>query len=162
MGWFGEHVFGGLRPRHTFRRSWAQHAHCGWTGVCVGPDSPTTPDAVCHAPVFGGVGLLIAVALFGITKKGATRWVNVGIVIQPSEIMKIAMPLLLALWVSTARRPIAWHRLCRGWHFVAGALCQILRQPDLGTALLVLASGLFVIFAGSETGGSSCHQCCWV
>ena len=45
-----------------------------------------------------GVGLLIAVALFGITKKGARRWVNVGVVIQPSEILKIAMPLMLAWW----------------------------------------------------------------
>ena len=43
-----------------------------------------------------GVTLLIAVALFGLTKKGARRWLNVGIVIQPSEILKIAMPLMLA------------------------------------------------------------------
>lgn len=93
-----------------------------------------------------GVGLLIAVALFGITKKGATRWVNVGIVIQPSEIMKIAMPLLLAWWFQRREGQL------RGIDFaVAGILllvpfALILRQPDLGTALLVLASGLFVIF----------------
>jgi rod shape determining protein RodA len=45
-----------------------------------------------------GVALLIAVALFGLTKKGARRWLNVGVVIQPSEILKIAMPLMLAWW----------------------------------------------------------------
>ena len=45
-----------------------------------------------------GVALLVATALFGITKKGATRWLNVGIVIQPSEMLKIAMPLMLAWW----------------------------------------------------------------
>ncbi|HNV59327.1 MAG TPA: FtsW/RodA/SpoVE family cell cycle protein, partial [Rhodoferax sp.] len=45
-----------------------------------------------------GVTLLIAVAVFGITKKGARRWINVGITIQPSEILKIAMPLMLAWW----------------------------------------------------------------
>src|SRR6478752_4917117 len=45
-----------------------------------------------------GVSLLIAVAVFGITKKGARRWINVGVVIQPSEILKIAMPLMLAWW----------------------------------------------------------------
>ena len=45
-----------------------------------------------------GVALLVAVAVFGITKKGARRWLNVGVVIQPSEIMKIAMPLMLAWW----------------------------------------------------------------
>ena len=43
-----------------------------------------------------GVALLLAVALFGITKKGAKRWINLGVVIQPSEILKIAMPLMLA------------------------------------------------------------------
>jgi len=45
-----------------------------------------------------GVLLLVAVALFGITKKGATRWVNVGVTIQPSELLKIATPLMLAWW----------------------------------------------------------------
>src|SRR6188768_4011306 len=45
-----------------------------------------------------GVALLIAVAMFGLTKKGARRWLNVGVVIQPSEILKIAMPLMLAWW----------------------------------------------------------------
>jgi rod shape determining protein RodA len=45
-----------------------------------------------------GVALLVATALFGITKKGATRWINLGIVIQPSELMKLAMPLMLAWW----------------------------------------------------------------
>jgi hypothetical protein len=45
-----------------------------------------------------GVALLIAVAIFGVTKKGARRWINLGVVIQPSEILKIAMPLMLAWW----------------------------------------------------------------
>ena len=45
-----------------------------------------------------GVLLLVAVAIFGITKKGARRWVNLGVVIQPSEILKIALPLMLAAW----------------------------------------------------------------
>ena len=45
-----------------------------------------------------GVTLLVAVAIFGLTKKGARRWLNVGVVIQPSEILKIAMPLMLAWW----------------------------------------------------------------
>ncbi|MDP3323894.1 MAG: FtsW/RodA/SpoVE family cell cycle protein, partial [Hydrogenophaga sp.] len=46
-----------------------------------------------------GVALLLAVFLFGIQKKGAQRWLNVGVVIQPSELMKVAMPLMLAWWV---------------------------------------------------------------
>ena len=93
-----------------------------------------------------GVALLIAVAVFGITKKGARRWVNVGIVIQPSEILKIAMPLMLAWWFQKREgqlRPLDF--------VVAGLLLVvpvglIMRQPDLGTSLLVLAAGLAVIF----------------
>ena len=93
-----------------------------------------------------GVTLLVAVALFGITKKGATRWLNVGVVIQPSEIMKIAMPLMLAWWFQRREGQL---RHTDFW--VAGALLLlpfglIMKQPDLGTALLVLAAGLSVIF----------------
>ena len=45
-----------------------------------------------------GVALLVAVALFGVTKKGATRWINLGVILQPSELLKIAVPLVLAWW----------------------------------------------------------------
>ena len=93
-----------------------------------------------------GVALLVAVALFGITKKGATRWINIGVVIQPSEIMKIAMPLMLSWWFQKregALRPLDFA--------VAGLILLlpvglIMKQPDLGTSLLVMASGLAVIF----------------
>jgi rod shape determining protein RodA len=93
-----------------------------------------------------GVLLLVAVAIFGITKKGARRWLNVGIVIQPSEILKIAMPLMLAWWFQKREGQL------RALDFlVAGLLLVvpvglILRQPDLGTALLVLSTGLAVLF----------------
>jgi rod shape determining protein RodA len=92
-----------------------------------------------------GIALLIAVATFGLIKKGARRWVNVGIVIQPSEIMKIAMPMMLA-WYFQRREGVL-----KTWDYGVAALLLILpvaligRQPDLGTALLVLASGLYVI-----------------
>jgi rod shape determining protein RodA len=93
-----------------------------------------------------GVTLLIAVAVFGVTKKGARRWLNVGVTIQPSEILKIAMPLMLAWWFQKREgqlRPLDF--------LVAGLLLAvpvglIMKQPDLGTALLVLAAGLSVIF----------------
>ncbi|HYW58250.1 MAG TPA: rod shape-determining protein RodA [Polaromonas sp.] len=93
-----------------------------------------------------GVGLLVAVAIFGITKKGARRWVNVGIVIQPSEILKIAMPLMLAWWFQKREgqlRPLDF--LVAGMLLIA-PVGLIMRQPDLGTSLLVLAAGLAVIF----------------
>jgi len=93
-----------------------------------------------------GVLLLVAVALFGITKKGATRWINLGVVIQPSEILKIAMPLMLAWWFQ--RREGQLRPLDFGVALVILALPVglIMKQPDLGTALLVLAAGLSVIF----------------
>ncbi|MDD2545095.1 MAG: rod shape-determining protein RodA [Burkholderiaceae bacterium] len=98
-------------------------------------------------PLYGlGVALLVAVALFGITKKGAQRWISVGVVIQPSELLKIAMPLMLAWWFQKREgqlRPLDFG--------VAGLLLAvpvglIMKQPDLGTSLLVLAAGLSVIF----------------
>ncbi|MBT3066879.1 rod shape-determining protein RodA [Rhodoferax sp. U11-2br] len=93
-----------------------------------------------------GVSLLLAVAVMGITKKGATRWLNVGVIIQPSEILKIAMPLMLAWWFQRREgqlRPLDF--------LVAGLLLAlpvglIMKQPDLGTSLLVLAAGMSVIF----------------
>ncbi|MDX9844452.1 MAG: rod shape-determining protein RodA [Aquabacterium sp.] len=93
-----------------------------------------------------GVVLLVATALFGITKKGATRWLNIGIVIQPSELLKIATPLMLAWWFQRREGQL------RGLDYAAaGALLMlpvglVLKQPDLGTSLLVLSGGLYVIF----------------
>ena len=94
-----------------------------------------------------GVALLVAVAVFGITRKGATRWLNVGVtVIQPSEILKIAMPLMLAWWFQKREGQL------RPLDFIAAGLLLlvpvglIMKQPDLGTSLLVLAAGLSVIF----------------
>ena len=93
-----------------------------------------------------GVTLLVAVALFGITKKGATRWINVGVVIQPSELLKIAMPLMLAWWFHRREgqtRPIDF---LVAFALLAVPVGLIMKQPDLGTALLVMAAGLAVIF----------------
>jgi rod shape determining protein RodA len=96
-----------------------------------------------------GVVLLIAVALFGITKKGARRWVNIGIVIQPSEILKIAMPLMLAWWFQKKEGQIRPLDFAVATVLLALPVGLIMRQPDLGTALLVLGAGLSVIyFAG--------------
>ncbi len=92
-----------------------------------------------------GVALLIAVAVFGLIKKGARRWLNIGIVIQPSELMKIAMPLMLA-WYFQKREGLQ-----KTWDYAVAAIILaipvflIARQPDLGTALLVFAAGLYVI-----------------
>ena len=92
-----------------------------------------------------GIALLIAVAAFGLIKKGARRWLNIGFVIQPSELMKIAMPLMLA-WYFQKREGIQ-----KSWDYGVAAIILaipvflIARQPDLGTALLVFAAGMYVI-----------------
>ncbi len=93
-----------------------------------------------------GVALLIAVALFGITKKGARRWVNVGVVIQPSEIMKIAMPLMLAWWFQKREGQLRWFDYAMAGLILVVPVGLIMKQPDLGTSLLVMAAGLSVIF----------------
>jgi rod shape determining protein RodA len=93
-----------------------------------------------------GVALLIAVALFGITRKGATRWLNLGVTIQPSEILKIAMPLMLAWWFQKREGQLRPLDFAVGAILLAIPVGLIMKQPDLGTSLLVLAAGLSVIF----------------
>jgi rod shape determining protein RodA len=93
-----------------------------------------------------GVALLIAVAIFGLTKKGARRWVDVGIVIQPSEILKIAMPLMLAWWFQKREGQLRVLDFVVAGVLLAIPVGLIMRQPDLGTAILVLAAGMSVIF----------------
>jgi rod shape determining protein RodA len=99
-------------------------------------------------PVYAvGLVLLIAVAVAGEVVNGARRWLHVGLVrFQPSEMMKIAMPLMLA-WYFHRREAALGVR-----DYVVAALVLLVptlliaRQPDLGTALLVLAAGFYVIF----------------
>ena len=93
-----------------------------------------------------GVTLLIAVFLFGVIKKGAQRWLYIGFDIQPSEIMKIAMPLILAWYFHQKAGMVRWHSFVVAAVLLAVPVGLIQLQPDLGTSLLVLSSGLFVIF----------------
>ena len=93
-----------------------------------------------------GVALLVATALIGITKKGATRWLDLGVVIQPSEILKIAMPLMLAWWFQRREGQVRALDFIVALLILAVPVGLIVKQPDLGTAILVLAAGLFVIF----------------
>jgi rod shape determining protein RodA len=97
-----------------------------------------------------GVVLLLGVEFFGSTSKGATRWLNLGFIrIQPSEMLKIAVPLMLAWYFHKRESSLRFYDF-----FVAGVLLivpfiLIVKQPDLGTALLVFGAGFCVIyFAG--------------
>jgi rod shape determining protein RodA len=94
-----------------------------------------------------GVVLLIGVALFGEIRNGSRRWLNLGVMaFQPSELLKLALPLMLA-WYFQRNEGVL-----RSRHFlVGGALLLvpfllILRQPDLGTAVMIGASGFYLLF----------------
>ncbi len=93
-----------------------------------------------------GLALLVAVAVFGVSKKGAQRWLNVGVVVQPSELMKIAMPLMLAWWFHRREGQTRALDFLAAFALLALPVALIVKQPDLGTAILVLTAGLAVIF----------------
>src|SRR5690348_6836750 len=99
-------------------------------------------------PVYlAGLSLLVGVALFGEVRNGARRWLNLGFTtIQPSEVMKIAVPLMLAWFFHRHEEGVRLRDFAVAGVMLAIPVGLIARQPDLGTALLVFASGFFVIF----------------
>ena len=94
-----------------------------------------------------GVLLLIAVALFGSISHGAQRWLNLGFTkIQPSEIMRIAMPMMLAWYFSKQEGKPKMADFAIGGVLLLVPVALIMKQPDLGTSLLITASGFYVLF----------------
>ncbi|AUN96172.1 rod shape-determining protein RodA [Pseudazoarcus pumilus] len=95
----------------------------------------------------GGVVLLLGVLFFGESSKGAQRWLDLGVVrIQPSELMKIAVPLMLAWYFQLREDAVRFHDFVVGGLLLAIPLGLIVVQPDLGTSLLVAAAGVYVLF----------------
>ena len=99
-------------------------------------------------PVFAlGFALLIGVALFGDIVNGARRWLHVGVTrIQPSELMKIALPLMLAWYFNRHEASLKLRNYLVAALMLVAPVALIARQPDLGTAILIMASGCYVIF----------------
>ncbi len=94
-----------------------------------------------------GLMLLVAVLVVGTIGKGAQRWLHFGIVtFQPSEIMKLALPMMLAWYLARADLPPTLFRLIVGFIIAAVPSAFIAKQPDLGTAALVFAAGAFTLF----------------
>ncbi len=94
-----------------------------------------------------GIVLLVAVELFGIINKGAQRWLDIGITrIQPSEMLKIATPLMLAWYFNQREGMLRWTDFLVATVLLAVPVLLIAKQPDLGTSILVLAAGAYVIF----------------
>ena len=97
-----------------------------------------------------GLALLVAVALYGDTVNGARRWLHVGVTrFQPSEMMKLALPLMLAWYFARNEETLRLRDFAVGALLVAIPVLLIARQPDLGTAALVAAAGVYILyFAG--------------
>lgn len=94
-----------------------------------------------------GVGLLVLVIFFGVGAKGAQRWLSFGgLRFQPSELMKIGLPIVVAAYLSQRRLPPAAKHVFWALVFVSVPTALILLQPDLGTSLLIAFSGLAVLF----------------
>ena len=97
----------------------------------------------------GGIILLIAVAVIGTSGKGAQRWLSLGVVrIQPSEALKLGLPLMLSWYFHSRPLPPRLGHLLVSALIIAVPVGLIARQPDLGTSLMIAASGVFVIFLG--------------
>ena len=96
---------------------------------------------------FMGIVLLTAVLIVGATGKGAQRWLDLGVLrFQPSEIMKIAVPMMTAWYFANKPLPPLFRHLLIGSCITVFPVLLIIEQPDLGTAVLVASSGAFVLF----------------
>ncbi len=94
-----------------------------------------------------GLLMLAAVLAFGETGKGAQRWLDLGLFrFQPSEMMKLALPMMLAWYLAEKRLPPKKRRLLVAIIMTLLPVLLIAKQPDLGTALLVASAGVFVLF----------------
>lgn len=100
------------------------------------------------APLFiAGCALLVGVLLFGVIGKGARRWIDIGVTrIQPSELMKLAVPIMIAWFIARKPLPPKISYSVYGLILIMIPTLLIAKQPDLGTSLLIATSGLFVLF----------------
>jgi rod shape determining protein RodA len=108
---------------------------------------PQTLARVAVPLYVAAVLMLIGVALFGVVVNGSRRWLNLGVArFQPSELMKIALPLMLAWYFQKFEGRIGWKDFVLAGVLIVVPVYLIKRQPDLGTALLIAASGFYVLY----------------
>ena len=108
---------------------------------------PTVYEKLAVPMFIIGVLMLIAVLLFGHVGKGAQRWLDLGITkFQPSEIMKLIVPIMIAWYISTNELPAKISNIIIAFILVLIPTLLIAKQPDLGTSLLIASSGIFVLF----------------
>ena len=108
------------------------------------------PQTIARAalPLYAlAVVMLVAVAVGGTTVNGSKRWLNLGVArFQPSELMKIALPLMLAWYFQKFEGRIGWKDFVLTGVLIVVPVWLIKRQPDLGTALLIAAAGFYVLY----------------
>ncbi|MDX1824153.1 MAG: rod shape-determining protein RodA [Thiohalomonadales bacterium] len=108
-----------------------------------------SPDSIEHwSPWLFGLGLIMLVAVLAVGEigKGAQRWLDLGLFrFQPSEIMKLALPMMIAWYLAEAALPPARLRLLIATSILIVPTLLVAKQPDLGTALLIASSGVFVL-----------------
>jgi rod shape determining protein RodA len=91
--------------------------------------------------------MLVGVALFGVVVNGSRRWLDLGVArFQPSELMKIALPLMLAWYFQKREGRLGWQDFALAAVLIVVPVYLIKRQPDLGTSMLIAASGFYVLF----------------
>jgi rod shape determining protein RodA len=115
--------------------------------IAVAGLSPRTLKRLALPVYTVGLALLVAVLLAGVSVKGAQRWLDLGVMrIQPAEMMKLGVPLMLAWYFDRREGAVRKLDFVVATGLVLAPVALIVRQPDLGTAMLVLAAGFFVIF----------------
>jgi rod shape determining protein RodA len=108
---------------------------------------PQTLARVAVPLYVAGIVMLVGVALFGTVVNGSRRWLNLGFArFQPSELMKIALPLMLAWYFQKFEGRIGWKDFAIASVLIVVPVYLIKRQPDLGTSLLIAASGFYVLY----------------
>jgi rod shape determining protein RodA len=109
--------------------------------------SPRTYESLAPFLFVCGIILLIGVLFFGSASKGAQRWLDIGFLrFQPSELLKLAVPLMVARYIGKRPLPPSFKTIIVGLLMVIVPTILIAKQPDLGTSILIAASGIFVIF----------------
>jgi rod shape determining protein RodA len=135
---------------HNLARVTNQLASLGFAIVLMWFFANVPPQTLARAAVplyVLTVLLLVGVALFGVVVNGSRRWLNLGVArFQPSELMKIALPLMLAWYFQKREGRVGWRDFVLAAVLIVVPVYLIKRQPDLGTSMLIAASGFYVLF----------------
>ncbi len=128
----------------------SQLASIGFAIVLMWIAANVPPQTLARLAVplyVAAVVMLVGVAMFGVVVNGSRRWLNLGIArFQPSELMKIALPMMLAWYFQKFEGRIGWKDFVVAAILIVVPVYLIKRQPDLGTALLIAASGFYVLY----------------